>query len=59
MRVLEECAMQTQEEVQGLQNFQEQPLKCLHQAMQKQQKILYCFYKVTFLRKSSKTLCCK
>ena len=46
--------MQTQRKVLGLHNCQEfsQPLECLHQAMQIQEKVFYCFINyLTFLRK--------
>ena len=51
--------MQTRDEVQGLYNCGEfsQPLKCLYQAMQTQEKNFsfgYCFYKITFPRKNVK-----
>ena len=40
--------MQTQDKVLGLHNCQEfsQLLKCLYQAMQIQEKVFYCFYKL-------------
>ena len=45
--------MQTRDEVEGFHYCREfsQPLECLHQDMQ----IFYCFYKITFPRKKSKT----
>ena len=41
--------MQTRGEVEGLHNCREfsQPLECLYQAMQTQEKVFYCFYKIT------------
>ena len=48
--------MQTLDEVDGLPNCLEfsQPLECLYHAMQIQEKVFYCFYKLTFLRKNAK-----
>ena len=51
--------MQTRDEVEGLHNCQEfsQPLECLYQAMQIQEKkFFYCFYNInlTFPRKTVK-----
>ena len=48
--------MQTRDEVKGLYNRWEfsQPLECLYQAMQIQEKVSYCFYKLTSLRKKAK-----
>ena len=50
--------MQTRVKVEGLHNCREffQPLECLCQATQTQEKGLYCFYKTTF-EKKRKTLC--
>ena len=48
--------MQTLGEVEGLHNCLEfsQPLSCLYQAMQIQEKkVFYCFYKLTFPRKNA------
>ena len=41
--------MQTRDEVEGLHNCREfsQPLECLYQAMETQEKVSYCFYKIT------------
>ena len=41
--------MQTRDEVEGLHNCREfsQPLECLYQAMQTQENVFYCFYKIT------------
>ena len=33
-----------------------QPLECLYQAMQTQEKVFYCFYKLTFPRKKKNSL---
>ena len=46
--------MQTRDEVEGFHNCREfsQPLKCLYQAMQTQEKVFYCFYKI-FLKINS------
>ena len=43
-----ETVMQTQDEVEGLHNCRgfSQPLECLYQAMQTQEKVFYCFYKM-------------
>ena len=51
-----ETVMQTRDEVEGLHNCREfsQPLECLYQAMQIQEKVFYCFYKLTSLRKKTK-----
>ena len=40
--------MLTRDEVEGLHNCREfsQPLVCLYQAMQTQEKSVYCFYKI-------------
>ena len=48
--------MQTRDEVEGLPNCLEfsQPLECLYHAMQIQEKVFYCFYKLTFPRKIAK-----
>ena len=46
--------------VSGLHNCRlefSQPLSCLYQAMQTQEKSFYRFYKITFPRKKRKTLC--
>ena len=50
--------MQTLDFVSGLHNCQEfsQPLECLYQAMQTQEKVFYCFYKLTFPRKKKNSL---
>ena len=50
--------MQTRDEVEGLHNCREfsQRLECLYQAMQTQEKVFYCFYKINFPRKKRKTL---
>ena len=43
--------MQTRDEVEGVHNFQEfsQPLECLYRAFQTQEKVFYCFYKITLV----------
>ena len=48
--------MQTRDEVEGLHNRREfsQRLECLYQAMQTQEKVFYCYYKITFMRKNAK-----
>ena len=48
--------MQTLDCVSGLHNCREfsQPLECLYQAMQIQEKVFYCIYKITFPRKNAK-----
>ena len=48
--------MQTLDFVSGLHNCREfpQPLECLYQAMQIQEKVFYCIYKITFPRKNAK-----
>ena len=40
--------MQTLDFVSGLHNFREfsQPLECLYQAIQTEEKVFYCFYKI-------------
>ena len=45
-----ETLMQTRDEVEGLHNWQEfsQPLECLYQAMQTQDKSLLLLYKITY-----------
>ena len=50
--------MQTRDEVEGLHNCREfsQRLECLYQAMQTQEKVFYCFYKLTFPRKKKNSL---
>ena len=50
--------MQTVDFVSGLHNCQEfsHPLECLYQAMQTQEKVFYCFYKLTFPRKKKNSL---
>ena len=47
-----ETVMQTRDEVEGLHNRREfsQRLECLYQAMQTQEKVFYCFYKINFPR---------
>ena len=47
-----ETVTQTREEVEGLHNCREfsQRLECLYQAMQTQEKVFYCFYKINFPR---------
>ena len=37
--------------------MQTQRLEYLYQAMQTQEEVFYCFYKITFPRKKRKTLC--
>ena len=51
-----ETVMQTRDEVEGLHNCREfsQRLQCLYQAMQTQEKVFYCFYKINFPRKNAK-----
>ena len=51
-----EAVMQNRDEVEGLHNRREfsQLLECLYQAMQTQEKVFYCFYKITFTRKNAK-----
>ena len=48
--------MQTRDEVEDLHNCQEfsQTLLCLYQATQIPEKVFYCFYKLTSLRKNAK-----
>ena len=50
--------MQTRDEVEGLHNCLEfpQPVECLYQAVQTQEKIFFCFYKIFFLEKEKNTL---
>ena len=50
--------MQTRDEVEGLHNSREfsQPLECLYQDMQTEEKVFNCFYKITFPRKKRNTL---
>ena len=50
--------MQTRDEVEGLHNCLEfpQPVECLYQAVQTQEKNLFCFYKIFFLEKEKNTL---
>ena len=50
--------MQTRDEVEGLYNCLEfpQPVECLYQAVQTQEKIFFCFYKIFFLEKEKNTL---
>ena len=50
--------MQTRDEVEGLYNCLEfpQPVECLYQAVQTQEKIFFCFYKIFFLVKEKNTL---
>ena len=50
--------MQTRDEVEGLHNCLEfpQPVECLYQAVQTQEKIFFCFYKILFLEKEKNTL---
>ena len=54
-----ETVMQTRDEVEGLHNRREfsQPLECLYQDMQTQEKVFYCFYRITFPRKKAKLSC--
>ena len=51
--------MQTRDKVEGLSNRREfsQPLECLYQDMQTQEKVFYCFYRMTFPRKKAKLSC--
>ena len=51
-----ETVMQSRDEVEGLHNCREfsQRLECLYQAMQTQEKVFYCFYKINFPRKNAK-----
>ena len=48
--------MQTRDEIEGLRNCREfsQPLKCLYQGIQIQEKVFYCFYNLNFPRKNAK-----
>ena len=53
-----ETVMQTPDEVEGLHNCREfsQRLECLYQAMQTQEKVFYCFYKINSREKTQNSL---
>ena len=50
--------METLDVVSGLHDCKElsQPVECLYQAMQTQEKVFFCFYKITFPRKKKNSL---
>ena len=50
--------MQTRDELEGLHNCREfsKCLECLYQAMQTQEKVFYCFFKIPFPRQKRNAL---